>query len=45
MMQVQLFDNDGKLLCELNNDDATLGSYPIKDGYRVHVSTCYLIPL
>ena len=41
-MQLQLFDNDGKYLCELDNDDSTLESYPIKDGYRVHVSTLSL---
>ena len=38
MMQLQLFDGDGKLLCDMDNNDATLESYPVQNGYRVHVS-------
>lgn len=37
LMQLQLLDADGKLICELDNDDAPLGSYPVQDGFRLHV--------
>ncbi len=37
MMQLQLFDEDGRMVCEVDNDDATLESYPVKNGYRIHV--------
>ena len=46
MMQLQLFDEDGKMICEVDNDEATLESYPVKDGYRIHVrkySLCILV--
>ncbi len=39
MMQLQLFDEDGKIVCEMDNDCAVLDSYPVKDGYRIHVSS------
>ena len=39
LMQMQLFDPDGKLVCELDNDDASLNSYPVKNGFRIHVSS------
>lgn len=38
MMQLQLMDEDGKMVCEVDNDSAVLDSYPVKDGYRIHVS-------
>ena len=41
-MQLQLLDADGKLICELDNDDAPLGSYPVQDGFRLHVSSGFV---
>ncbi len=37
MMQLQLLDEDGKMICEVDNDSAMLDSYPVKNGYRIHV--------
>ena len=36
-MQLQLLDSDGKLICEMDKDSATLGSYPVENGYKIHV--------
>ena len=36
-MQLQLLDGDGKLICEMDKDSATLGSYPVENGYKIHV--------
>lgn len=36
LMQLQLFNSDGKLVCELDNNTATLGSYPVENGFRIH---------
>ena len=38
MMQLQLYDDDSKLLCELDKDSSPLQAYPVQDGYRIHVS-------
>ena len=38
LMKLQLFDDNDKLVCELCDDTATLGSTSVKDGYRLHVS-------
>lgn len=35
-MQLQLLNGD-ELLTQLDDDDATLGSYPIENGMRLHV--------
>lgn len=35
-MQVQLFNGD-KIIAQLDNDDAELGSYPIQNDMRLHV--------
>ena len=43
MMQLQLFDGDGKLLCDMDNNDATLQSYSVQNGYRIHVRRPFLI--
>ena len=37
LMKLQLFDDSDKLVCELCDDTSTLGSAPVKDGYRLHV--------
>ena len=38
LCDLQLFDTEGKLVCLMDNDDVPLGSYPVLNGYRVHVS-------
>ena len=37
LMKLQLFDDNDKLVCELCDDTATLGSTSVRDGYRLHV--------
>jgi tubulin-folding cofactor B len=37
-MRLEVFDRDEKAVCTLDNDDAQLISYPIRDGMRVHVA-------
>ena len=37
-MKLELFSKDNKLVCVLDNDAALLGSYPVDDGMRIHVS-------
>lgn len=37
-MKLEVYDRDNKLVCKLDNDNALLGSYPIDDGMRIHVS-------
>ena len=36
-MQLQLLDGDGKFVCEMDNDTAVLGSYPVENGHKIHV--------
>lgn len=40
-MQVQLFNGD-TLVTQLDDDDATLGSYPIENGMRLHVVDSFI---
>lgn len=37
-MTIKVFNKDDELVCVLDNDNALLGSYPIDDGMRFHVS-------
>lgn len=37
LVQLQLYNEDNELLCELDDDAAPLKSYPVKNGYRIHV--------
>ena len=37
-MQLQLFNKDGVLVVVMSDDSAMLGSYPVEDGMRIHVS-------
>ncbi|XP_041979912.1 tubulin-folding cofactor B-like [Aricia agestis] len=37
-MKLKVFDNKNNLICDIDNDDALLGSYPIDDGMRIHVT-------
>lgn len=36
-MKLSAHDKDNKLVCDLDNEDALLGSYPIDSGMRIHV--------
>ncbi|XP_014242712.1 tubulin-folding cofactor B-like [Cimex lectularius] len=36
-MKIKAFDKTDKLICNLDNDEALLGSYHIDDGMRIHV--------
>ncbi|XP_045499229.1 tubulin-folding cofactor B [Colias croceus] len=36
-MKLKLYDNKNNLICDIDNDNALLGSYPIDDGMRIHV--------
>ena len=38
-MKLQVFGKDDKLVCDLDNNDALLGSYPVDDDMRIHVSS------
>ena len=37
-IQLQLFGKDDKFVCDLDNNDALLGSYPVDEDMRIHVS-------
>lgn len=37
-MQLEVFDSSGSSVCSLDDDTATLGSLPIADGMKLHVS-------
>lgn len=37
-MTVEVYDKNDKLVCRLENGQRLLGSYPIDDGMRIHVS-------
>lgn len=37
-MKIEAFDKNNKLICRLDNDEALLGSYPIDDGMRLHIT-------
>ena len=38
LAELQLFNANGELVCNLDNDEATLGSFPVADNFRIHVS-------
>ena len=43
-MKLQVYEKDSeKLVCALDNDSALLGSYPIDDGMRLHVTDKFLL--
>lgn len=37
-MQLEVFDLSGSSVCSLDDDTAILGSLPIADGMKLHVS-------
>lgn len=38
-MKIEVYEKDSdKLVCNLDNDSALLGSFPIDDNMRIHVS-------
>ncbi|KAL5281546.1 TBCB family protein [Megaselia abdita] len=40
-MQIELYNGD-KLLCQLDENNRLLGSYPVEDGMRLHVIDAFL---
>jgi tubulin-folding cofactor B len=36
-MQISVFDKEDKPVCEFDNNDALLGSYPVDSGHRMHI--------
>jgi len=36
-MKITVFDKDDKLICNLDNDNAVFGSFPVDDGCRLHI--------
>ncbi|KRT80484.1 hypothetical protein AMK59_7011, partial [Oryctes borbonicus] len=36
-MQIEAYTKDNKLMCNLSDDDALLGWYPLENGMRLHV--------
>lgn len=36
-MQLKLYDKKNNYKCDIDNNNALLGSYPIDDGMRIHV--------
>lgn len=39
-MDLKLYNVDNEFIQNLDQDDALLGSYPVDDGCRIHVSNC-----
>ena len=37
-MKLEVYNKENKLVCKIDNDNAMLGSYPVDDGMRLHVS-------
>lgn len=42
-MTIKVFNKDDEQVCILDDDNALLGSYPIDDGMRFHVSFYKLV--
>lgn len=40
-MTLQVFDKNEKLVCNVNEEERLLGSYPIDDGMRLHVKPIF----
>lgn len=36
-MKLKVYDKKNNFVCDIDNDEALLGSYPIDDGMRIHV--------
>ncbi|KAJ0183504.1 hypothetical protein K1T71_001480 [Dendrolimus kikuchii] len=36
-MKLKVYDNKNNFVCDIDNNEALLGSYPIDDGMRIHV--------
>ncbi|KAL4720643.1 hypothetical protein ACJJTC_001809, partial [Scirpophaga incertulas] len=36
-MKLKIYDSKNNFICDIDNDTALLGSYPIDDGTRIHV--------
>ncbi|XP_063621930.1 tubulin-folding cofactor B [Cydia splendana] len=42
-MKLKLFDSKNNYVCDIDNDNALLGSYPIDDGMRIHVEDKFVL--
>ena len=45
-MTIEVYGKDEKFVCRLDNNDVLVGSYPIDDGARLHVtffSVCFIL--
>ena len=38
LSELELYDEDGKLICSLDDDQRKMSSYPVENGFRIHVS-------
>lgn len=36
-MKLKIYDKKNNFVCDIDNDESLLGSYPIDDGMRIHV--------
>ena len=36
-MNLEVYNKEDKLICALDDDEALLGSYPVDNGFRIHV--------
>lgn len=36
-MKLKVYDSKNNFICDIDNDEVLLGSYPIDDGMRIHV--------
>lgn len=36
-MQIEAYTKDNKLVCNLSDDTALLGTYPLENGMRLHI--------
>lgn len=39
-MVIEVYNNEGVMVCRLDDDARLLGSYPVVSGMRLHVSNC-----
>ncbi|XP_061714151.1 tubulin-folding cofactor B [Cydia pomonella] len=42
-MKLKLFDSKNNYVCDIDNDNALIGSYPIDDGMRIHVEDKFVL--
>lgn len=42
-MKLKVYDHKNKFVCDIDNDEALLGSYHIDDGSRIHVIDNFIL--